>query len=173
MLTLWESFYQAMLTYLELISNIIHTFTELFSNSSIANTFLRISMDTCTDRTFLKRRSPSKSEKLVCTHEADNFAINYSWVYMIGHSWLFGRNLLSPPLPKRKLDPSNTEFPQEIWNLPSPKLQVTKKNFTPHKKRPKMRNCRNDNWNHFFCMRFVFPFFILGGKSHLKKITHT
>ena len=51
---------------------------------------------------------------------------------MIGHWWLFGRKWRSL-LQKRKLGPPNTEGPQEIWNIPRPWLQQTKK-FSPPQK---------------------------------------
>ena len=50
--TLSESYHQIIFTYLELISNSIHIFTELLPSSS--NTFLRVSMDIETGRKFLK-----------------------------------------------------------------------------------------------------------------------
>ena len=33
----------------------------------------------------LREIPKQKCEKLACTHEADSFAINFSWVYMIGN----------------------------------------------------------------------------------------
>ena len=51
---------------------------------------------------------------------------------MIGHWWLFGRKWCRL-LQKRKLGPPNTEGPQEIWNIPRPWLQQTKK-FSPPQK---------------------------------------
>ena len=95
---------------------------------------------------------------------------------MIGHWWFYGRKWRSLLLQKRKLRPPNTEGPQEIWNLPRPWLQQTKK-FSPQQKNylwiggsnnnergPKVRNRRNYNRNLFFCfcMRFVFTIFYTG-----------
>ena len=57
-LTLSEGYYQKILTYLELRLNSIHTFTELLPSSS--KHFLRVSMDTWTDKKFLKRNSRVK-----------------------------------------------------------------------------------------------------------------
>ena len=84
-LTLSESYYQTILTYLELVSNSIHTFIELIPNSCLFNEHLN------RQKILKGENSEVKCEKLVCTHEADNFAINCSWVYKIGHSWLYGR----------------------------------------------------------------------------------
>ena len=42
-------------------------------------------MDTWTGRKFSKRKFRSENEKMLAyTHEIDNFADNYSWVYIIG-----------------------------------------------------------------------------------------
>ena len=87
---------------------------------------------------------------------------------MIGHWWLYGRKWSSSPLPNRKLGSPNTEAPQEIWNLPSPR-KTRKKNSLPQKKifvgrgdyvpwkiriqiqtTVKLRNCRNYNQDNFF-----------------------
>ena len=58
-LTVSGSYHWTTLTYLELISNSIHTFIELLPISTTTNTFLRVSIDTCTDRKFSKRKFPS------------------------------------------------------------------------------------------------------------------
>ena len=76
-LALSENYYQTILTYLELISNSIHTFTGLLPNSS--KHFFE-SFNGHSNRQKLFKEKIPKCEKLACTHEAVNFAINYSWV---------------------------------------------------------------------------------------------
>ena len=50
---------------------------------TIVNTFFRVWMDTWTDRKFSKRKFRNENEKMLAyTHEIDNFADNYSWVYI-------------------------------------------------------------------------------------------
>ena len=105
---------------------------------------------------------------------------------MIGHWWFYGRNWRSLLLQKRKLRPPNTEGPQEIWNLPRPWLQQTKK-FSPRQKNylwiggsnnnergPKVRNRRNYNRSLFFCfcLRFVFTIFYTGSFQVPPKKNH-
>ena len=51
---------KTILTYLELMSNSIHTFSYY---QTVVNTFLRVSVDTRTDRKSLRRKFPSKSVK--------------------------------------------------------------------------------------------------------------
>ena len=85
-------------------------------------------MDNWTHRKFSKKKFPSKFEKLAYTHEADNFAINFSWVYMIGHWWLYGGKWPSP-LYQKELGLPNTEGSKEIWNLPS-----SSPSYMPYKK---------------------------------------
>ena len=57
-LTLSASYYQKILTYLELRLNSNHTFTELLPSSS--KHFFEVSMDTWTDKKFLKKNSQVK-----------------------------------------------------------------------------------------------------------------
>ena len=130
----------------------------------------------------------------------NDFTINYSWVYMIGHWWICG-NWASHPLPKRKFGPLTTDGLQEIWHFSSSWLQDTKTIFSPNKKKylwvgggaytmeneteiqttrkllgrgPKLRNYRNYNLNHFFIWDLYSLFFIRGiFKSHPKKVTPT
>ena len=105
---------------------------------------------------------------------------------MIGHWWFYGRKWRSLLLQKRKLRPPNTEGPQEIWNLPRPWLQQTKK-FSPRQKNylwiggsnnnergPKVRNRRNYNRSLFFCfcLRFVFTIFYTGSFQVPPKKNH-
>ena len=110
---------QTILTYLELISNSACTFTTLLPNSS-KHFFESFNGHLHKQKIIKEKILKQKCEKLACTHEANNFAINCSWVYMIGHWWLYGRKWPRLPLPKNKLGPSNVEGPQEIWNIPSP-----------------------------------------------------
>ena len=63
-MTLSESYYQTILTYSELISNSIHTFTELLPDNCTKNTFLRVWMDTWTDKKFSNGKFSTKNEKL-------------------------------------------------------------------------------------------------------------
>ena len=47
---------------------------------------------------------PSKKrETLAYTNKTDNFTINYSWVNMIGHWWLYGRKWPNFPSPKKEI----------------------------------------------------------------------
>ena len=79
-------------------------FTELLLPNNIKNFFK--SLRHSNRQKILKQNILNKKwEKLAYTHEADNFAINCSWVYMIGHWWLYGRKWPSSPLPKRILVP--------------------------------------------------------------------
>ena len=130
MLTLSESYNQTILTYLELISNSIHIFTELLPNSS--KPFFESFNGRLNRQKLLEEKIAKwKCEKLSCTHEVDNFAMNYSWVNMIGHWWLYGRKWPSPPLPKRKLFPHNTGY-KEIF--PAPSYKTHTKKLAPTKK---------------------------------------
>ena len=61
-MTLSESYYQTILTYSELISKGIHTFTELLPNK-IADNFLRIWMDTWTDKKLSDGKFSIKSKE--------------------------------------------------------------------------------------------------------------
>ena len=128
-MTLLESFYQTILTYSELISNSIHTSTELLPNKS--KNFLKSLRHLNRQKALKQKILDQKWEKSAYTHETDNFAINFSWVYMIGHWWLYGRTWPSslPRSPKRILISPNTEGPQEIWNFPSPLASRYKINF--------------------------------------------
>ena len=84
-----QSYYWTILTYSELISNSFYTSTELLPNNS--KYLLEILKGHLIRQKIPKRKIlNSKWEKLACTHETDNFAINYSWVYMIGHWWRYG-----------------------------------------------------------------------------------
>ena len=101
---------------------------------TVVNTFLRVS-DSQTDRIFLKRKF-SKCENVACTHEADNFGINYFWVYMIGHLWLYGRKWSSSPSPKKETrcpqyrsSPKNLKFSQPLATRYEKKYSFTKKIF--------------------------------------------
>ena len=100
-LILFESYYN-----IELFEAHIKQYSH-FCNyyQTIVNTFLRVSIDTWRDRKFSMRKFPRKKwEKLAYIHKTDNFAINYSWVYMIHHWWLYGRKLLNiPPSPKKEI----------------------------------------------------------------------
>ena len=135
---------------------------------TVVNTFLRVS-DSQTDRIFLKRKF-SKCENVPCTHEADNFGINYFWVYMIGHLWLYGRKWSSSPSPKKETrcpqyrsSPKNLKFSQPLATRYEKKIFLHKKNICwqqgVYTMEAKVKNCRNYNWNLFFFFFFIFPFF--------------
>ena len=118
------------MTYLELISSSIHTFTEL----TLVNTFLRVWMDTWTENRKQKtENSKVKWEKLAYTHETDNFVINYSWVYMIGHWCLYRRNWPSLPSPKKEI--RSSQYRRSTRNLRFPQLLAAsmKNKFSPLK----------------------------------------
>ena len=76
--------------------------------------------------------------KVSSTHEADNFAINCSWVYLIGYWWLYGRKWpLAPPPPNEEI---RTPFiiqkvPKKFEILPAPSYKTHKKNLAPHTKK--------------------------------------
>ena len=99
-------------------------FTELLLPNNIKNFFK--SLRHSNRQKILKQNILNKKwEKLAYTHEADNFAINCSWVYMISHWWLYGRKWPSSPLPKRILVPPIQRVSKkfEIFPAPSYKLQ--------------------------------------------------
>ena len=60
-------------------------------------------------------------EKLEYTYETNNFAINYSWVYMISHFWLYGS------FPIRKVT-------KKFENFPALSYKIQKKCLAPIKK---------------------------------------
>ena len=81
-MTLSESYYQTKLTYSALKSSSIHTFTQLLPNN---NRHFFWESEWTLEQTKHSQTENSQWEKLVYTHETDNFAINYSGVYMIGY----------------------------------------------------------------------------------------
>ena len=89
----------------------------------------------------LNRQKKSQTEnsqlkvRLAYTHETDNFAINYSWIFMTGHWWLYGRKWPSiyPPLPKVILVPQNTQGTKK-FKFSQPLAARYKKKFSPTKK---------------------------------------
>ena len=86
----FQSSYQTILTDLKLTSNSTHTFTELLPDNS--KKFFESLTGHLNRPKILKRKIPKyRWGKLAYTHETDNFAINYSSVYMIGYWWLYGR----------------------------------------------------------------------------------
>ena len=127
---------------------------------------------------------------MVYANETDNIAINYSWIYMIGHWWFYRRNM--PPLLKRKLGLPQYKRSQGNLKFSQPLVTRCKKYFSPHKKMfvagggeyiawmekrdasstdyqkvvrvcgQKVRHCRNYNQKHFICLRFVFTTFYTG-----------
>ena len=72
-MTLSESCYQAILTYLELISNSINTFQTQSYYQTIVNTFLRF--EWTLEQTKNSHTENSQLKVLTYTHETDNFAI--------------------------------------------------------------------------------------------------
>ena len=69
---------------------------------------------------------------MVYANETDNIAINYSWIYMIGHWWFYRRNM--PPLLKRKLGLPQYKRSQGNLKFSQPLVTRCKKYFSPHKK---------------------------------------
>ena len=116
-LTLSESYCKTILAYSELKS----VFTFLLSYyQTIVNTFLRVWVDTWTERKVLNRKFPSKNEK--SWHKHMKQIILPSTVlelYMIGHWWLYGRKWHSLSPKKEIRSPQNRGSPRNLKFYPS------------------------------------------------------
>ena len=113
----------------------------------------------------LKQKIPKyKWEKLAYTHETNNFAINYSWVYMIGGFQWPSR---TPSAKKEIRSPGNLKFTQSLTTDSSPPqekyLWVGGREYhgnTDYQKVVKVRNC-GQKWEIAkITIGFVFIIFI-------------
>ena len=94
------------------ISNSIHTLTyTLCYYQTIVNKFLRVSTNTWTDRIYQTENSQVTVKTLAYTHETDNVAFKYSWVWMIHQWWLYGSKWPSPSSPKKEIKSPRCNFP--------------------------------------------------------------
>ena len=83
---------------------------------TVVNPYMRVWMDTLTDRKFLNRTFPGKSEKSQHTHMKQKSlsatVLEFTWLVIAN---FMKENGPAYPIPKRKLGPPDTEGSQEIW----------------------------------------------------------
>ena len=123
-----ESYHHTLLTYLELISNYIHTFTELLPNSS--KPFFESFNGQLNRQKILKEKIPKKFEKLASHMKQiilQSTTLEFTWSLM--YVWLAPS---SPPIikMKRKLRPPIQKVAKKSEIFPAPcQLQDTYKNL--------------------------------------------
>ena len=128
-MTLSESYYQTILTYWELISNSIHNFTDLLPDKS--KYFLRVWMDTWTDKNFSNGKFLTRREKTKHTHIKQILLPSTILEFANLHDWslmALWKKMAWPPLPKRILVPAIQKVPKKCQIFPAPSYKIRKNN---------------------------------------------